>query len=148
VGPFKGTGLERGEALVQDIQWFKETKSMGPLPDLEDGPGAKYVQYLTKIAESDIPAFLCHYYNTYFAHMSGGAMIGKSLSNKLLDGDQLEFYQYPGGANPKVLGKDVKASLDAVASSWSAEDRQRSVDETKMTFQYSGAVLHCIYGAE
>ena len=116
------------------------------LPDLPDGPGSTYVQYLTRLADEDVPSFLCHYYNTYFAHMSGGAMIGKSVSSKLLDGFELEFYKYPTEGDPKQsLGAAVKENLNAVAEGWSAEERKRSVDETKQTFHYSGLILKCIF---
>ena len=116
------------------------------LPDLPDGPGSTYVQYLTRLADEDVPSFLCHYYNTYFAHMSGGAMIGKSVSSKLLDGFELEFYKYPTEGDPKQsLGAAVKENLNAVAEGWSAEERKRSVDETKQTFHCSGLILKCIF---
>lgn len=116
------------------------------LPDLPDGPGSTYVQYLARLADEDIPSFLCHYYNTYFAHMSGGAMIGKSVSDKLLDGFVLEFYKYPTEGDPKQsLGATVKANLNSAAESWDPEERQRSIDETKQTFKYSGAILKCIF---
>lgn len=44
-----------------------------------------------------MPAFLCHFYNTYFAHSAGGKMIGTKLSAVLLDRHKLHFYQYEGG---------------------------------------------------
>lgn len=144
---FLNTGLERTAALDADLAWFQEEKSMELLPDLPDGPGATYVEYLTTLADKDVPSFLCHYYNTYFAHMSGGAMIGKSVANKLLDSYELEFYKYPTEGDPKkTLGAVVKDKLNEAAESWDAEVRQRSIDETKQTFRYSGLILRCIFG--
>ena len=49
-----------------------------------------------RLAEEDPPAFLCHFYNIYFAHSAGGRMIGKKVSEMCLDGAQLQFYQYNG----------------------------------------------------
>lgn len=144
---FQDTGIERSAALDKDLAWFQEEKSVELLPHLPDGPGTTYVQYLTRLVDEDVPSFLCHYYNTYFAHMSGGAMIGKSVSSKLLDGFVLEFYKYPTESDdPKQsLGAAIKENLNSVAEGWDAEERKRSVDETKQTFHYSGTILKCIF---
>lgn len=40
-----------------------------------------------------LPAFVCHFYNHYFAHTAGGRMIGKKMAAMLLDGHELHFYQ-------------------------------------------------------
>lgn len=34
---------------------------------------------LQRLAKEDPPAFLCHFYNIYFAHSAGGRMIGKKV---------------------------------------------------------------------
>lgn len=146
VVPFKSTGLERGPALSEDIQWFHDIQSLGPLPELPDGPGAEYAQLLTDLANDDVPAFLCHYYNIVFAHNAGGMMIGKSLSKKLLDGATLEFYTYE--EDHKKLGAVVKDDLEKVAATWTTEERQRSVDQTKNTFQYAGSIMRCLVASE
>jgi hypothetical protein len=49
-----------------------------------------------RLAREDPQAFLCHFYNIYFAHSAGGRMIGKKVSEMCLDGAQLQFYQYDG----------------------------------------------------
>lgn len=142
VVPFQNTGLERTSALEQDIEWFSQVQSLGPLPDRPDGPGTKYADLLTDLASNDVPAFVCHYYNIVFAHNAGGTMIGKSLSKKLLDGAALEFYKHD--QDVKQLGATVKEDLERVAAEWSAEERQRSVDQTKNTFQYAGSLMRCL----
>ena len=140
--PFKHTGLERGAALAQDIQWLCDTKGFEPLAFKEDGPGNQYVKRLNELAASDVPAFMCHYYNINFAHMAGGRMIGKTVSDRLLDGAELAFYQYEGDS--QELGGKVKDNIEAVAQTWSEQDRKRSVDQTRDAFSYSGAMLRCI----
>lgn len=35
---------------------------------------------LQRLAKEDPPAFICHFYNIYFAHSAGGRMIGRSHS--------------------------------------------------------------------
>lgn len=73
-------------------------------------------------------------------------MIGKSLSKKLLDGETLEFYKYEDDV--KKIGAVVKEDLEKVAAEWDPEARQRSIDQTKNTFQYAGSLMKCIVASE
>lgn len=50
-----------------------------------------------EIHAKSLPAFVCHYYNHYFAHTAGGRMIGKKMAAMLLDGHELHFYQVGRG---------------------------------------------------
>lgn len=73
---FRKTGLERSEMLSKDLEWFR-------LQDLEipepSNPGVSYAQYLEALAEKSAPMFLCHFYNIYFGHISGGQAIIKQV---------------------------------------------------------------------
>lgn len=62
---------------------------------------------LQRLAKEDPQAFLCHFYNIYFAHSAGGRMIGKKVSEMCLDGAELQFYKYEG---------DLKDLLEKVGS--------------------------------
>lgn len=86
---FRDTGLERTERLEHDIQFMmKEYKIERP----EVGePGKSYAKLIRELG--GVPAFVCHYYNHYFAHTAGGRMIGKQMSALLLDKRTLEFYK-------------------------------------------------------
>lgn len=57
--------------------------------------GTEYAALLKQMSESPekLPAFMCHYYNFYFAHTAGGRMIGKKMAAMLLDNHELEFYK-------------------------------------------------------
>ena len=59
---------------------------------------------LRDLAAKDPPAFICHFYNIYFAHSAGGRMIGKKVSSMCLDDAQLNFYQWDGELSD-LLGK-------------------------------------------
>ncbi len=37
---------------------------------------------LAELAESNPQAFLCHFYNIYFAHTAGGRMIGMKVRRR------------------------------------------------------------------
>ena len=99
--PFRNSGLERVAALDADIAWFAAEGE--PTPAVGK-PGADYVEVLRGI-ETGSPAFVCHFYNQYFAHTAGGLMIGKKMSDALLDGRTLEFYKWgdAGDVNPKEV---------------------------------------------
>lgn len=74
---FRNTGLERSESLAKDLEWFRQQGYAIPEPST---PGVSYARYLEELAEKDPQAFICHFYNTYFAHTAGGRMIGRKVS--------------------------------------------------------------------
>jgi heme oxygenase len=89
---FRNTGLERTKALETDIQFMVIEYGLNR-PEVGDY-GKAYASELREIAaKGNIPEFICHYYNFYFAHTAGGRMIGKQMSALLLDKKTLEFYK-------------------------------------------------------
>jgi heme oxygenase len=62
--------------LDKDLAWFKEQGYTIPEPST---PGLTYAQYLKDLSQNDPQAFICHFYNIYFAHSAGGRMIGKKV---------------------------------------------------------------------
>lgn len=73
---FKNTGLERSASLAKDLEWFKEQGHVIPEPS---EPGRTYAEYLKELSDKDPQAFICHFYNIYFAHSAGGRMIGRKV---------------------------------------------------------------------
>lgn len=73
---FRNTGLERAENLAKDLEWFKEQGHSVPEPST---PGVDYSLYIEQLSKEDPQSFICHFYNTYFAHTAGGRMIGKKV---------------------------------------------------------------------
>ena len=88
---FRNTGLERVSALEQDIRFMVREYAL-ERPGV-GAPGRSYAQHLKQVAQTSIPAFMCHFYNFYFAHTAGGRMIGKQMSALLLNKKTLEFYK-------------------------------------------------------
>ena len=146
--PFRDTGLERSQALAEDVRWFRERYGLEPAETGDDGPGARYAARLRELAGRDPPAFICHFYNVYFAHTAGGRMIGVRMADMLLERHALEFYKYPlapgGGADHRPPLDEVRRSLDAVAETWTREDKDRCLAETEESFKMSGALLRSI----
>uniref|UniRef100_A0A0D9WRV5 heme oxygenase (biliverdin-producing) n=1 Tax=Leersia perrieri TaxID=77586 RepID=A0A0D9WRV5_9ORYZ len=137
---FRNTGLERSEQLKKDLEWFKEQGHTIPEPS---APGTTYASYLEELAEKDPQAFICHFYNVYFAHTAGGRMIGKKVSEKILNKKELEFYKWEG--NLSQLLQNVRNKLNQVASSWTREEKDHCLEETEKSFSYSGDLLRHIF---
>lgn len=136
---FSSTGLERSEKLAKDLEWFKEQGHAIPDPST---PGLTYSQCLKELSEKDPQAFICHFYNIYFAHTAGGRMIGKKVAEKILDGKVLEFYKWDGDL--RQLLQNVREKLDEVANDWSREEKNHCLEETEKSFKYSGDILRLI----
>ncbi|CAM8979761.1 unnamed protein product [Rhodiola kirilowii] len=136
---FRNTGLERTSSLAKDLSWFEAQGNVIPKPS---SPGVDYVKYLEEKAEKDPQGFICHFYNVYFAHSAGGRMIGRKVAQKLSIEKDLEFYKWDGEL-PKLL-QSVKEKLNQVAEGWTREEKDRCLDETEKSFQYSGAILRLI----
>lgn len=136
---FRNTGLERAENLAKDLEWFRQQGHAIPEPS---SPGTSYANYLQELSEQDPPAFICHFYNVYFAHTAGGRMIGKAVAGKILGGKELEFYKWEG--NLKELLDRVKEKINKVAEGWSREEKNHCLEETQKSFEYSGKLLRLI----
>ncbi|PSC74963.1 heme oxygenase [Micractinium conductrix] len=131
-----GTGLERAAPLAADIQHMQQQWGMEVPVAAADGPGHTYAALLRDLAVSSPPAFLCHYYNHYFAHTAGGRMIGKSVSNSVLDGWMGGFYQWDGEV--KELLDGARATINTIAADWTREEQVACLEETPKTFGWGG----------
>ncbi|ONK59512.1 uncharacterized protein A4U43_C08F7190 [Asparagus officinalis] len=136
---FRNTGLERSEKLAKDLEWFKAQGHAIPEPS---SPGVSYAHHLEELSEKDPQAFICHFYNVYFAHSAGGRMIGKKVAEKILDKKELEFYKWDGELSQ--LLQNVREKLNQVANSWSREEKNHCLEETEKSFKYSGEILRLI----
>jgi heme oxygenase len=87
------TGLERSVPLEHDILFI--TKEYGISRPSVGDKGKLYSSKIQQIIADgcNVPEFICHYYNFYFAHLAGGRMIGKKMSSLLLNDKTLEFYK-------------------------------------------------------
>jgi len=135
---FRSCGIERTEGLEKDIAWMCQKFDL-ERPDVGMA-GKTYVEELKNMARSDedIPEFMCHYYNYYFAHLAGGRMIGKQMSKLLLDGETLEFYKW--GENVNELKARVKTQIEDLAKPWSREARDKCINATAGAFRGGGSI--------
>lgn len=67
---------------------------------------------LSDLARDKPEVFICHFYNTYFAHTAGGRMIGAKVSSMVLDNKQLQFYKYR--SDVKQLLENVRDQINEV----------------------------------
>lgn len=135
---FRSCGIERTEELEKDIAWMCNKFDL-ERPDVGMA-GKTYAEELKNMVRSDedIPEFMCHYYNYYFAHLAGGRMIGKQMSKLLLDGETLEFYKW--GENVNELKARVKTQIEELAKPWPREERDKCINATAGAFRGGGAI--------
>ncbi|KAH7567377.1 hypothetical protein JRO89_XS07G0061200 [Xanthoceras sorbifolium] len=105
---FRKTGLERAEGISKDLEWFSEQGIVIPDPST---PGVSYAKYLEEIAEKSAPLFLSHFYNIYFSHIAGGQVIAKRVSEKILEGRELEINKWDGDAEELLKGVREKLNM-------------------------------------
>ncbi|XP_071697063.1 heme oxygenase 1, chloroplastic-like [Rutidosis leptorrhynchoides] len=133
---FRNTGLERALNLAKDLEWFKEQGHIIPEPL---SPGLDYSLYIEELSKNDPQAFICHFYNTYFAHTAGGRMIGRKVAAKILNGKELEFYKWDGDLT--LLLQDVREKLNRVAQNWTRDEKDHCLKETEISFKFNGDIL-------
>jgi heme oxygenase len=136
--PFRNTGLERSEALREDLKWMVSFVKTLSVPEVGES-GRKYAAHLEALAAESLPKFMCHYYNHYFAHTAGGRMIGKKMADTLLGGTTLKFYSWEGDVRATL--DETRKKLDAMANTWSAEQKLACLEETPDTFKYGTALM-------
>lgn len=136
---FRNTGLERSKGLSIDLEWFSQQDIAIPLPS---NPGVSYVKYLEELAETSPSLFLSHFYNIYFSHIAGGQLIAKQVSEKLLQGRELEFYKWEG--NAEELFKGVREKLNMLGKHWGRDEKNRCLRETTKSLRYMGQIVRLI----
>lgn len=137
---FRKTGLERSEALSEDLEWFREQEI--EIPEASSH-GISYAKYLEELAEASPPLFLSHFYNIYFAHIAGGQVIAKKVSKKILEGKELKFNGWEEGDAEECL-KDVRQKLDMLGEHWSRDDKTKCLREATKSFRYQGQIIRHI----
>jgi hypothetical protein len=111
----KVSGLERTSALTHDIDWMLHHNPTLHQADVGSA-GRQYTAFLNDLLNrNDIPAFICHFYNIYFALTAGGTKIGKFMSSKLLGGKRLEFYTFT--ENEDSVNSNINIEIENVSGS-------------------------------
>lgn len=143
LAPLRETGLERSKGLHEDIAWISNTyfpKQIGIESNLgEASAGKRYAGFLHHLAAESIPKFICHYYNYYFAHTAGGRAIGTRMAEIALNNKVLRFYQWDGDV--EIMLDKTRHILDRIVASWSVEEKQHCINETKLAFDWGKEIL-------
>lgn len=134
---FRNTGMERTKPLETDIQFMVNEYGIAR-PDVSK-IALDYANLVRKLAmENKVPELICHFYNHYFAHTAGGMMIGKRMSELLLDNKTLEFYKWEGDISE--IKATVKRTIEELVLTWSPEERKRCVKATGAAFKGGGGI--------
>ncbi|KAJ1637695.1 hypothetical protein T492DRAFT_950257 [Pavlovales sp. CCMP2436] len=129
----RSTGLERTTPLKLDIALLISEGCEAATPT------AIATDYASMLKTLPTPAFVCHFYNYYFAHTAGGRMIGKQLSDALLEGRVLDFYKWDGDVK-ELLGA-ARKHIDDMAEAWTPEQRSECVEQTAASFKGAGSLM-------
>lgn len=142
----RNTGLERVGPLEVDITSITKEYNIDWPP-----VGQKGLEYAQEIrgmmldGDVNVPEFICHFYNYYFAHTAGGRMIGKKMSALLLEGRTLEFYKWDGDLNQ--IKQQVKNNIEEIARSWSDTQQEACVGATASAFRGGGGLNAYLFGS-
>ncbi|CAH8263721.1 unnamed protein product [Arabidopsis lyrata] len=136
---FRRTGLERCESLEKDLQWFRGQDLVIPEPS---NIGVSYAKYLEEQAGQSAPLFLSHFYSIYFSHIAGGQVIVRQVSEKLLEGKELDFNRWEGDAQDLLKG--VREKLNVLGEHWTRDEKNKCLKETAKAFKYMGQIVRLI----
>ncbi|EOA27611.1 hypothetical protein CARUB_v10023752mg [Capsella rubella] len=136
---FRRTGLERCESLEKDLQWFRGQDLVIPEPS---NIGVSYAKYLEEQAGESAPLFLSHFYSIYFSHIAGGQVIVKKVSEKLLEGKEMEFNRWEGDAQDLLKG--VREKLNVLGEHWTRDEKNKCLKETAKAFKSMGQIIRLI----
>ncbi|CAG7864000.1 probable inactive heme oxygenase 2, chloroplastic [Brassica rapa] len=137
---FRRTGLERCESLEKDLEWFRTTQGLA-IPEPSQ-VGVSYAKYLEEEAKENAALFLSHFYSIYFSHIAGGQVIIKRVSEKLLEGKELEFVRWEGDAQDLLKG--VREKLNVLGEHWTRDEKNKCLKETAKAFKYMGQIVRLI----
>ncbi|KAL5544328.1 hypothetical protein UlMin_008112 [Ulmus minor] len=117
-------------------------------------PTVNYAGYLKELSEKDPQAFICHFYNIYFAHSAGFKQsqfkpfpthlyfLLFQVAEKILNGNGLEFYKWDGDLSQ--LLQNIREKLNKVAETWTRKEKNHCLEETEKSFKYSRDILRLI----
>ncbi|KAL0696055.1 hypothetical protein Bca4012_063235 [Brassica carinata] len=137
---FRRTGLERCESLERDLEWFRTTHDLA-IPEPSQ-VGVSYAKYLEEEAKENAALFLSHFYSIYFSHIAGGQVIVRRVSEKLLEGKELEFVGWEGDAQDLLKG--VREKLNVLGEHWTRDEKNKCLKETAKAFKYMGQIVRLI----
>ncbi|CAH8297149.1 unnamed protein product [Eruca vesicaria subsp. sativa] len=137
---FRRTGLERGEGLERDLEWFRTAQDMA-IPEPSQ-VGVAYAKYLEEEAKENASLFLSHFYSIYFSHIAGGQVIVRQVSEKLLEGKELDFNRWEGDAQDLLKG--VREKLNVLGEHWTRDEKNKCLKETAKAYKYMGQIVRLI----
>ncbi|CAN8314001.1 unnamed protein product [Cochlearia groenlandica] len=137
---FRRTGLERCSCIERDLEWFRVQENM-EIPEPSHA-GVLYGKYLEEQAKENAALFLSHFYSIYFSHIAGGQVITRQVSEKLLEGKELEFNRWEGNAQELLRG--VREKLNVLGEHWTRDEKNKCLKETAKAFKYMGQIVRLI----
>ncbi|GAA4641518.1 heme oxygenase (biliverdin-producing) [Gordonia humi] len=129
--------LDRLPAIDADLQHW----APNGVPEVVSPAAAAYVERITDSVTWG-GAFVAHHYTRYLGDLSGGQAIGRILDRSFdLDGAGIAFYAFDEVGKVKPYKDRYRDRLDQVGAAMSYDDRQRLVDEVRLSFGFNQALF-------
>lgn len=136
--------LTRLPAIEADLEFL-----IGPDWRSGSAPLPSTIRYVERIHEVSEWAggFIAHHYTRYLGDLSGGQHIYKVMQKRFgFDTNGVGFYLFDQIADPAAFKDTYRAQLNAVE--WSAEERERVIDEVMTAYRLNTEVFHDLSAAK
>ena len=138
-GPFVRPELFRVAALEEDLRFLLGEDWRDRIEVL---PATQaYVDRINEVCPTSPQAYLAHHYTRYLGDLSGGQMIGRTVSKvyEFGDGPGARFYVFDQIADPNAFKVEFRALLDAVT--WDEAGREATIAEIVKAYELNTAQL-------
>jgi heme oxygenase len=137
--------LTRLPAIEADLQFLLGDdwrEQIAPLPTT-----VSYVKRINEVAATWCGGFIAHHYTRYLGDLSGGQHIRRLMQRHFgFDTNGVGFYFFDEIASPKDFKDTYRSELDAVE--WSAEERERVIDEVIIAYRFNTELFHDLSAAK
>jgi heme oxygenase len=138
VSAFADPALTRAPALEADLAHLYGPDGESTITVLESTRA--YADRLRELAATSPTHFIAHHYVRYLGDLSGGQMIGRTLSQHYGLGEAgTSFYRFEQITDPRAYKIAYRERLDALKLT---EDQATTlIDEAQLAFRYNAAVF-------
>ncbi|MFC7530273.1 heme oxygenase (biliverdin-producing) [Actinoplanes sp. GCM10030250] len=136
--PFADPALSRVPSLESDLANLYGPDWRSTVPTLASTQ--RYAERLRSFCHTSPGHFVAHHYVRYLGDLSGGQLIGRTLSEKYgLDRSATSFYRFDQIPDPRAYKTAYRAKLDTLALP--EPELTAAVAEAQLAFTLNGAIF-------
>ncbi|GLY05092.1 MULTISPECIES: biliverdin-producing heme oxygenase [Actinoplanes] len=138
-GPFADPALARVPALEADLAQLYGPGWESEIAQLD--ATRRYTDHLREHCSTSRPHFIAHHYVRYLGDLSGGQMIGRTLSGVYgLEQAGTMFYRFEAIPDARAYKTGYRERLDALP--FSEAELETAVAEAQLAFRLNGGIFH------